>query len=77
MAMLEDLEIIKDMLPLIIPLVILQLALMLVAIIDLANREYVSGNNKILWLVVILVINIFGPVIYLLFGRKDNPDGGH
>ncbi|MFN7036264.1 MAG: PLD nuclease N-terminal domain-containing protein [Bellilinea sp.] len=56
--------------PFLIPVVILQLALWLVALIDLLRRERTRGP-KWVWLLVILFVNLLGPIIYLIFGREE------
>ncbi|CAN5709248.1 hypothetical protein BH23CHL5_BH23CHL5_15980 [soil metagenome] len=52
-------------------LLIVQFALMLVALLDLARRDEVVGGKKWLWLLLILLANIVGPIIYL--GRNVPP----
>jgi hypothetical protein len=61
----------RTWLPLLIPLFILQLGLMIFALIDLARREKVKGGNKVVWALVILLINTIGPLVYFLFGREE------
>ncbi|MBF2467620.1 PLD nuclease N-terminal domain-containing protein [Listeria welshimeri] len=61
----------RTQIALIIPVINLYLALFLTAIIDLA-RNWQTRKNPIIWLLVIIFINIFGPVIYLIFGRKED-----
>lgn len=61
----------RTQIALIISVIILYLALFLTAIIDLA-RNWQTRKNPIIWLLVIIFINIFGPVIYLIFGRKED-----
>ncbi|MBF2452073.1 PLDc N-terminal domain-containing protein [Listeria welshimeri] len=61
----------RTQIALIIPVIILYLALFLTAIIDLA-RNWQTRKNPIIWLLVIIFINIFGPVIYLIVGRKED-----
>lgn len=63
-------EEISEFLPFIIPLVLLQLTLMIVALVDLIRREKTNGP-KWVWVLVIVLGEIIGPVIYLIFGRKD------
>ena len=63
-------EKVSEFLPLIIPLVLLQLTLMIVALVDLIRREKTNGP-KWVWVLVIILGEIIGPVIYLIFGRKD------
>jgi hypothetical protein len=65
-----SLENFSEFLPFIIPLVLLQLTLMIVALVDLIRREKTNGP-KWVWVLVILLGEIIGPVIYLIFGRKD------
>jgi len=60
----------SEFLPFIIPLVLLQLTLMIVALVDLIRREKTLGP-KWVWVLVIILGEIIGPVIYLIFGRKD------
>ena len=43
---------------------------MIIALLDLVKRERTRGP-KWIWALVIVVINIFGPIAYLLFGRQD------
>jgi len=73
----EELQIIKDMLPFLIPLIIVQLALLVIALVDLLKRQHMPGNTRLIWLIVIIFVNIFGPIIYLIFGRKDKPDDSY
>jgi hypothetical protein len=65
-----SLENFSEFLPFIIPLVLLQLTLMIVALVDLIRREKTNGP-KWVWVLVIILGEIIGPVIYLIFGRKD------
>jgi len=57
-------------LPLLIPIALIQLALLVVALVDWARRERTKGP-KWVWLLVILFVNIIGPIIYLLAGREE------
>jgi 4-amino-4-deoxy-L-arabinose transferase-like glycosyltransferase len=57
-------------LPLIIPLALIQLALMIFALVDLAKREKTRGP-KWLWLLVIVFGELFGPIIYFVVGRTE------
>ncbi|HAB0061433.1 TPA_asm: negative regulator of sigma-Y activity [Listeria monocytogenes] len=60
----------KTQIALIIPVILLYLALLLIAIIDL-TKNWNTRKNPIIWLIVIIVINIFGPIAYFIFGRKE------
>ncbi len=67
----DDLAAFKNALPYLIPLLVVEIVLLFVAIIDLDRRKYVTGNNKLVWVLVIVIIGIIGPVIYFVFGRRE------
>jgi ABC-2 type transport system ATP-binding protein len=59
---------------LIAPLAIVQVGLMLLAIVDLLRDDRaVRGGNKAVWAVVIVFVSLFGPILYFLVGRSDDP----
>jgi len=60
----------SDYLPLIIPLLIVQLILVVAAMIDLSKREKTRGP-KWVWVLVILFVNTIGPIIYFVAGREE------
>ena len=65
-----EFEALKSALPYLIPLLVVEIVLLFVAIIDLDRRRYVTGNNKLVWVLVVVIIGIIGPVIYFVFGRR-------
>jgi len=67
---MESIEIIKQWLPLLIPVVILELGLMIAALVDLIKREKTKGP-KWVWALVIVLVNLFGPIVYFLVGRDE------
>ena len=53
------------------PLVAIQLALIVLALRDLARPERrVQGGNKLAWVVVIVVFGLIGPLAYFWVGRE-------
>jgi hypothetical protein len=61
-----------ELLPLLIPLIVLELALMAVGLFDLTRSDRgVKGGNKLVWGLVIVFVQFLGPLIYFLFGRED------
>ena len=60
----------EEVLPFLIPILLLQIALVVIALVDLVRREQTRGP-KWAWAIVIVVFNIVGPVAYLLFGRQE------
>jgi len=63
-------ENIRELIPLLIPIAIIQLGLMIWALIDLARRERTKGP-KWVWVLVIVLINLIGPMVYFVVGRED------
>jgi Na+/H+-dicarboxylate symporter len=63
---------IREIIPLLIPLVVIQLGLIAIALRDLKNRKRVAGRNKLVWVLVIVLIHYIGPILYLTIGRKDD-----
>lgn len=61
---------ISQFIPYLIPIFALQLILMVAALIDLGRRERTRGP-KWGWLLVIILVNVIGPVIYFMFGREE------
>jgi hypothetical protein len=59
-----------QLLPLLIPIALIELGLMVVALIDLLRRERTRGP-KVVWLLVILFVSLIGPIVYLIFGREE------
>ena len=68
---MDGFETISDILPFLIPLLILELGLLIVALVDLLNRQKVRGD-KLLWVVLIVMVGIVGPIIYFIFGRQKD-----
>lgn len=61
---------IQEILPLLIPLFIIQIILIVVALRDLIPRTHTRGP-KWLWVLIILFVNLIGPIIYFAIGRED------
>jgi hypothetical protein len=62
----------QQALPLIIPLAILDLVLIATGLYDLTRPDRcVKGGNKLVWGLAIVFVELFGALIYFLFGRED------
>ncbi|WP_412977630.1 PLD nuclease N-terminal domain-containing protein [Ornithinibacillus sp. 179-J 7C1 HS] len=53
------------------PVLIIQLILLIVAIVDLVKVKETNGP-KWLWALIILLVSIFGPILYFIFGRRQS-----
>ncbi len=63
-------DIILKYLPFLIPIVILELVLAVVALVDLVRRERTRGP-KWLWVPLIVLVQFIGPILYLVLGREQ------
>ena len=64
---------IMEFLPFLIPLVIVQFGLLGYTLYHILTHKTYKRGNRILWLVVVLVLmNYVGPILYFLLGKEDN-----
>ncbi len=55
---MEGFDDIKDMLPWLIPLVMVELGLMIIALVDLVKRDKVRGDSRVVWALIIIFVSI-------------------
>ena len=55
-----------------LPIIILQLAMQIAALIDLSKRKRVTGGNKFIWILVIILGELLGPIVYFVLGRRGD-----
>ena len=61
-----------EILLLLIPLVVVQIVLVAWALKDLSHPERrVRGGNKVVWVLVIVFFELFGPLVYFFAGREE------
>jgi hypothetical protein len=65
-------EELRSYIPLLLPLVLIELALLIIALVDLIRRDQVNYFPKWVWVVIILVLNFIGPIAYLILGREES-----
>ncbi|HET8784539.1 MAG TPA: PLD nuclease N-terminal domain-containing protein [Candidatus Limnocylindrales bacterium] len=57
---------------LVLPIIAIQLGLIVLALRDLLRPErQVRGGSKLLWGLVIVLLNIIGPLLYFAVGRRE------
>lgn len=63
---------IKEYLPLIIPIIIVQLSLLGYTIHHILKHDNYKRGNRAIWLAVAIIgMEFIGPIIYFLFGKED------
>lgn len=60
-----------EYLPFLIPVVIIQLALALTAVVHILKHKKFKFGNTVLWVLVALFIQLIGPILYFTIGKAD------
>ncbi len=55
-----------------IPLFLIQLALMVTALVHILRHDTYKVGSKAIWIVIVLFVNIIGPILYFTIGRSDD-----
>lgn len=66
---MNDLKLTTDLVLMLLPLIGLQLGLAAYCIVKII-REGVANLNKPLWILISLFLNLIGPVIFLIVGKR-------
>jgi hypothetical protein len=62
---------ISQYLPFIIPILVIEIILWVVALRDLLPRQNLKYLPKWAWILVVLFVQIIGPIVYFLIARQD------
>ena len=54
-----------------LPLIILQIGLMIFALIHCLKHDKYKIGNRLIWIIVIVFVNIIGPILYFTIGRGE------
>ena len=60
----------STLLLLLLPVLLIQLVLMIFTLVDLIKNPNPNGP-KWMWGIIIVVVNIIGPILYLAIGRRN------
>ncbi|WP_346902992.1 PLDc N-terminal domain-containing protein [Faecalicatena contorta] len=58
--------------PILFPVIIIELILMVTALIHVLRHPNYRFGNRVVWIVIVVFIQIAGPIVYFLFGRGDD-----
>ncbi|GAB3057196.1 PLDc N-terminal domain-containing protein [Salinicoccus sesuvii] len=61
---------VQEYLPFLVPLLILQLILVVTALIMIIRQQHFKYLNRIAWIIIVIILNIFGPILYFVLERK-------
>ena len=69
---MESLDQLKEYLPLLVPLIIVQFGLLIYTIRHILTHNTYKRGNRVIWLIVVIVGKQFiGPIAYFVFGKDD------
>jgi hypothetical protein len=66
----------QQIVTLLVPLILIDVGLAVVAILDWARRRRFKLLPRIAWLLVIILVNTVGPIAYLVLGRAEETGDG-
>jgi hypothetical protein len=58
-------------LPFIIPLVVAEFTLAVAALVHVLKHPHYRFGNKIMWILIVLFVQIIGPILYFVGGRGE------
>lgn len=61
-----------DILPLLTPVLLADLALAVAAVRHILRHPRYRFGNRAMWLVIAVVLLLFGPIIYFVFGKGES-----
>ncbi|HBL84241.1 MAG: hypothetical protein A2Y17_07700 [Clostridiales bacterium GWF2_38_85] len=68
---MTDLSQLIEYLPFLIPIFALELILAITALVHVLKHPTYKFGNKAFWVVIVLFIQIIGPVVYFIFGKGN------
>jgi len=60
----------NELLPFLIPLILLQLLLMITALVMAIRQQTFKYLNKPVWVLIIILFNLIGPILYFVLERR-------
>jgi len=66
-----DLTMLKEYMPFLIPLIILQFILSITALIHVLRHPHYRFGNKVMWILIVMFIQFIGPALYFAVGRGE------
>lgn len=65
-------EQLREYIPFLIPIILIELALAITALVHVLKHPNYRFGTKTFWILVVLFIQIIGPITYLAFGREES-----
>lgn len=71
MYLTTSIETLVEYLPVLLPLIIVEFILMITALVHVLRHNTYRFGNKVMWAIIVVVIQFFGPAVYFVLGRGD------
>ncbi len=70
---MNDLATLKEFLPFIIPLMIVQFLVLGYTIYHILTHDHYKRGNRTLWMIVVIVLynSFIGPILYFILGKEE------
>ncbi len=68
---MTDLSVIMPYIPFLIPVAVIQLGLLIAALVHILRHDTYKAGNRVLWILIVVLINIIGPILYFTIGKGD------
>ena len=65
-------NILFEILPFLVRVLLVDIALAVAAVRHILRHPRYRFGNRTMWLVIVVVILLFGPIIYFVFGKGEN-----
>jgi hypothetical protein len=60
-----------ELIIMLIPILLIQMGLVIFCLVKIL-KEGVANLNKPLWILIVLLINLIGPIVFLIVGRRKD-----
>ncbi len=60
-----------EILPLLIPIVFIELAFSIAALIHILKHPNYRVGNRVMWIIIVMFVQLIGPIVYFIAGRGE------
>lgn len=61
-----------EIMPFLIPILLIDTALAIAAVVHILKHPCYRFGSRMMWLVIVVIVLLFGPVIYFVFGKGEH-----
>lgn len=59
-------------LPVLLPVLLIEWVLLITALVHVIRHPNYRFGNKIMWILIVVLVQIIGPIIYFVFGKGES-----